>query len=82
MGPLVLMGLMDILACVLVTSQENFAGTINKAHPCDFAGCLPKGNCITDVSILNTDVMHLYILIMAAELTYKESAVHKAVQIN
>lgn len=58
MGPLALMGLMDILACVLVTSPEDFAGTINKADPYDFFRSLPKGCYIIVVSILNTDVMH------------------------
>ena len=61
MGPLALMGLTDILACVLVTSPENFAGTINKAGPYDFVRSLLKGYYVTDVSILNIDVMHLSI---------------------
>lgn len=52
---------MDILACVLVTSLENFAGTINKADLRDFVRSLLKGYYSTGVSILNTDVIHLYI---------------------
>lgn len=59
MGPPVLMGLMDTPVCVLLTSQADFAGTVNKADLYDFVKSLPKGFYITDVFVLSTDVLYL-----------------------